>query len=158
MDKIAMIGLFTALQHMTEQGDLNGVNKVVNTVLHNLHNLPNVQAMQNVQTAQIQPSAENAAFAAQPLQPAAALGATASNASGVKSPMVGVFYASSSPDAAPFVRIGDNVQKGDVLCILEAMKLMNEIHAEKDGKIVDICVKNGDLVEYGQIMFKMEIT
>ena len=82
----------------------------------------------------------------------------ATNLEDVKSPIVGVFYASSSPEAGPFVRIGDTVKKGDVLCVLEAMKLMNEIQAEQEGKIIDICVKNGDLVEFGQTMFKLDVT
>ena len=73
----------------------------------------------------------------------------------VTSPIVGVFYNSPSPDAAPFVAIGDVIKKGDVLCIVEAMKLMNEVVAEKDGKILDICVKNGDVVEFGTVMFKV---
>lgn len=73
----------------------------------------------------------------------------------VKSPIVGVFYASSSPEAEPFVKVGSKVKKGDVLCIIEAMKLMNEITAECDGEIADICIKNGDIAEYGQPLFKM---
>jgi acetyl-CoA carboxylase biotin carboxyl carrier protein len=74
----------------------------------------------------------------------------------VKSPIVGVFYAAPAPDALPYVSIGSAVRKGDVLCIVEAMKLLNEITAECDGEIVDICVKNGDIAEYGQILFKMK--
>ena len=73
----------------------------------------------------------------------------------VKSPLVGVYYAAPSPDAETFVSIGSKVKKGDVLCIIEAMKLMNEITAEQDGEIVDICVKNGDIAEFGQVLFKM---
>lgn len=73
----------------------------------------------------------------------------------VKSPMVGVFYASPTPDAEPFVRVGKKVKKGDVLCIVEAMKIMNEITSEQDGEIVDICVKNGEVVEFSQILFKI---
>ena len=73
----------------------------------------------------------------------------------VKSPIVGVFYAASAPDAEPFVVMGSKVKKGDVLCIVEAMKLMNEITAETDGEIVDICVKNDDIVEFGQVLFKI---
>ena len=73
----------------------------------------------------------------------------------VTSPIVGVFYSAPSPDSAPFVRIGDKVRKGDVLCIIEAMKLLNEIAAETDGEIADICVKNGDIAEYGQTLFKL---
>jgi acetyl-CoA carboxylase biotin carboxyl carrier protein len=73
----------------------------------------------------------------------------------VKSPIVGVFYAAPSPDVEPFVTIGSKVKKGDVLCIVEAMKLMNEITAECDGEIVDICVKNGEITEFGQVLFKI---
>lgn len=73
----------------------------------------------------------------------------------VTAPMAGVFYAASAPDADPYVGIGSKVKKGDVLCIVEAMKLMNEIAAEIDGEIVDICVRNGDIVEFGQTMFKI---
>ena len=74
----------------------------------------------------------------------------------VKSPMVGTFYASSSPDKEPFVSVGDKVHKGQVLCIVEAMKLMNEIESEFDGEIVEICVKNEDVVEYGTPLFKIK--
>ena len=73
----------------------------------------------------------------------------------IKSPMVGVFYAAPSPDAKPFVEVGSKVKKGDVVCIVEAMKLMNEISAEFDGEVVDVCVHNGDVVEYGQTLFKL---
>ena len=73
----------------------------------------------------------------------------------VKSPLVGVYYAAPSPDAETFVSIGSKVKKGDVLCIIETMKLMNEITAEQDGEIVDICVKNGDIAEFGQVLFKL---
>lgn len=73
----------------------------------------------------------------------------------VKSPMVGVFYQAPAPGAEPFVKVGDVVKKGDVLCIIEAMKLMNEIVAENDGEIIDICVKDGQVVEYSQILFKI---
>ena len=71
----------------------------------------------------------------------------------VKCPMVGVFYAEPSPDEKPYVQVGDKVKKGDVLCIVEAMKLMNEITAEQDGEIAQICVEDGELVEYGQTLF-----
>ena len=73
----------------------------------------------------------------------------------VKSPMVGVFYSAPTPDAEPFVKVGSRVKKGDVLCIIEAMKLMNEIVAEQDGEVVDRCVENGDVVEYGQVLYKI---
>lgn len=71
----------------------------------------------------------------------------------VKAPLVGVFYESPSPDKAAFVKVGDRVAKGDVLCIIEAMKVMNEITAEKDGVVNQILVENEQLVEYGQELF-----
>ena len=71
----------------------------------------------------------------------------------VKAPMVGTFYRSSSPDAAPFVEIGQSVKVGDTLCIIEAMKLMNEIEADSAGTVKAILVENGQAVEYGQPLF-----
>ena len=73
----------------------------------------------------------------------------------VRSPMVGMFYAAPTPGAAPFVSVGDRVHKGDVLCIIEAMKLMNEITAEQDGEITEVCVENGAVVEYDQPLFRI---
>ena len=73
--------------------------------------------------------------------------------SAVTCPLVGVFYAAASPEDAPFVTVGSAVKKGDVLCIVEAMKLMNEITAEKDGVGTEICAENGQVVEYGQPLF-----
>lgn len=74
----------------------------------------------------------------------------------IKSPMVGTFYASSSPTTEPFVKVGDKVKKGQVVCIVEAMKLMNEIESEFDGEIAEICMKNEDMVEYGTPLFKIK--
>lgn len=74
----------------------------------------------------------------------------------ITSPMVGTFYAAPSPDAAPFVEVGKNIAVGDVVCIIEAMKLMNEIKAEQAGKITQICVKNGDPIEFGQVLMYVE--
>ena len=71
----------------------------------------------------------------------------------VLSPMVGTFYRASAPGAAPFVKIGDVIQKGQKLCIIEAMKLMNEIQAESDGVLLEILAEDGKLVEYGQALF-----
>ena len=73
----------------------------------------------------------------------------------IKSPMVGILYAAPSPDAEPFVKVGSKVKKGDTLCIIEAMKLMNDVVAEEDGEIVEICAENGSLVEFGQTLFKI---
>ena len=74
----------------------------------------------------------------------------------ITSPMVGTFYAKASPSASPFVKVGDRVKKGDVLCIIEAMKLMNEIESDLDGEIVEICCKEEDLIEYGTVLFKIK--
>jgi acetyl-CoA carboxylase biotin carboxyl carrier protein len=73
----------------------------------------------------------------------------------VLAPIVGTFYAAPSPDAADFVRVGDRVKVGQVLCIIEAMKLMNEIEAEVAGTVVEILVRNEDPVEYGQVLFRI---
>ena len=73
----------------------------------------------------------------------------------ITSPMVGTFYSKPSTTAEPFVKVGDKVKKGDVLCIIEAMKLMNEIESDVDGEIVEICHKDEDLVEYGSMLFKI---
>lgn len=79
---------------------------------------------------------------------------TASNTISVEAPMVGVFYAAPSPGADPFVSVGSTVHVGDTLCIIEAMKLMNEVVAEADGTIAEICVQDGDLVEFGSCIMK----
>lgn len=74
----------------------------------------------------------------------------------VKSPMVGTFYKSSSPDKEAFVKVGDKVSKGQTLCIVEAMKLMNEIESEFDGEIVEVCLENEEMVEFGTPLFKIK--
>ena len=74
----------------------------------------------------------------------------------IKSPMVGTFYRSSTPGTAAFVEVGQAVKEGDALCIIEAMKLMNEIQAEVKGTVVEVLVENGQPVEYGQRLFKVK--
>ena len=74
----------------------------------------------------------------------------------IKSPMVGTFYLKPSPTAEPYIEIGKEVKKGDVLCIIEAMKLMNEIESEYTGKVTEILVKDGEAVEYGTPLFRIE--
>ena len=74
----------------------------------------------------------------------------------IKSPMVGSFYMAPSPSAEPFVKVGDIVAVGQVVCIIEAMKLMNEIESEVSGKIAQICVEDGQSVEYGQVLMYVE--
>ena len=74
----------------------------------------------------------------------------------IKSPMVGTFYSKPSPDKEEFVKVGDKVKKGQVVCIIEAMKLMNEIESEYDGEVVEILAKDDDMVEYGQVLIKIK--
>ena len=73
----------------------------------------------------------------------------------IKAPLIGVFHRGSGPDADAFVSVGDHVKQGDVLCIIEAMKMMNEITAAKDCVIEEICALENDIVEYGQVMFRI---
>lgn len=74
----------------------------------------------------------------------------------VRSPIVGVFYTAPAENAAPYVTVGDSVVRGQTLCIIEAMKLMNEITAEEDGVISEVCVTNGQIVEYGTELFRIK--
>ncbi|PWU05973.1 MAG: acetyl-CoA carboxylase biotin carboxyl carrier protein [Verrucomicrobia bacterium] len=75
----------------------------------------------------------------------------------IKSPMVGTFYKSSSPDNPPFINVGDKVEKTTTVCILEAMKVMNEIHAEVQGTVIEVLAENGQTIEYGQPLFKVKL-
>ncbi|MBZ5661303.1 MAG: acetyl-CoA carboxylase biotin carboxyl carrier protein [Acidobacteriia bacterium] len=98
------------------------------------------------------PQAEVApAAAAPPTQPAP----VAAEEHIIKSPIVGTFYAGPSPDAGPFVRVGDRVEPGKTVCIIEAMKLMNEIEADISGEVVRVLVENGQPVEYGEPLFAL---
>ncbi|MFW8626580.1 acetyl-CoA carboxylase biotin carboxyl carrier protein [Deinococcus sp. ME38] len=113
--------------------------------------------MQAAPAPQVQDSAPaQAAPAPAPTPAEAPAEKPASKGTPVKAPIVGTFYASSSPDAAPYVKVGDTVAAGQVLCIIEAMKLMNEIEAEQGGTIREILVKNAEPVEYGQTLFIIE--
>ena len=97
-----------------------------------------------------------AAAAAVAAAPAEAAEAAAPSGHTAKSPMVGTFYRSSSPGAAPFVQIGSVVKEGDTLCIVEAMKILNEIESDKAGTVTQILCENGQAVEYGQPLFVIE--
>ena len=102
------------------------------------------------------PIAAPAAAAAPAATPAAAEADPLAGAHIVKSPIVGTFYAAPSPDAEPFVKVGDKVTTGKTLCIIEAMKLMNEIEADASGEIVKVLVESGQPVEYGQPLFAIK--
>lgn len=97
--------------------------------------------------------AESAMSAAKPAHAGAM---PAADTSLVKSPMVGTFYASPAPDQAPYVQIGQRVKEGDVLCIIEAMKLMNEIKCETSGTVIEMLVNNGQAVEFDQALFRIQ--
>lgn len=102
------------------------------------------------------PQAAPVAAAAAPVAAAAPAAAAADSANAVKSPMVGTFYRRPSPDAKPFVEVGQQVNVGDTLCIIEAMKLMNEIEAERAGVVKAILIEEGQPVEFGEPLFIIE--
>ena len=122
-----------------------------------------VQAVQSVvaaapiaQAPVVAPAAPAAAPAQAPAPAAPAASATPNEAKLMKSPMVGTFYRSASPTAAPFVKEGQAVKEGDTLCIIEAMKMMNQIQADRAGVIKKILVENGSTVEFDQPLFEFE--
>jgi acetyl-CoA carboxylase biotin carboxyl carrier protein len=153
-------------------GDIFDVKKVRRLVeLMKEHDLAEVDLRQGEQRVRIRRGAE-AFFAQTPMmaaptvaaQPAAAGGSEAKAAAApaggdyavIKSPMVGTFYASSSPDSPPFLKVGDHVGPDTVVCIIEAMKVFNEIPAEMSGKVVAVLVENGAPVEFNQPLFKID--
>ena len=101
--------------------------------------------------------AVSSATVPQPEATSAAPVDVAANIVEIRAPMVGTFYRAPSPDAEPYVRVGDPIESGTVLCIVEAMKLMYEIEAEVTGKIIEIPVENGQPVEYDQVLFRVEV-
>ena len=107
-------------------------------------------------SAMAAPVAAPAAMPAAP-EPAAQAPAAASEPKGteVTAPMVGVFYAAPAPGDEPFVRVGSKVKAGETLCIIEAMKVLNEVTAEADGEVLEICVADGDLVEFGSCLMRI---
>jgi acetyl-CoA carboxylase biotin carboxyl carrier protein len=108
-----------------------------------------VRLERNVAQEVIRPTVEVSAPAE------AAAPAVSDNIYTVKSPFVGLFYAAPTENSEPYVSLGDRVRKGQTLCIVAAMKLMNEISAEEDGEIAEICVTNGQMVEYGTELFRI---
>ncbi len=102
------------------------------------------------------PAPRAAAATASPGVESAAAAAPKSNDYTVQAPMVGTFYSAPAPGAKPFVQIGDEVKVGQVLCIIEAMKMMNQIECDRAGKITSVLVQNGDPVEFGQALFSIQ--
>jgi len=117
------------------------------------------RAVMPMAAAQAAPVAIAAPVAAAPAAPAPAPTAAAepakSNAIEVKSPMVGTFYGAPEPGAAPYVAVGQTVKQGQVLCIIEAMKIMNEIESEVSGTVVEVCGQDAHPVEFGQVLFRV---
>lgn len=103
-----------------------------------------------------QPMAQQVAVAAAPATPAPAAAPARDDKTLVKSPMVGTFYRSANPNSKPFVEVGQSVNVGDTLCIIEAMKLMNEIESDRAGVVKAILIDNGQPVEYGEPLFVIE--
>ena len=118
-------------------------------------NAPSVTAPAYVAPAFAAPAPE-AVPAAPPATAAAPAAADDADGYAVTAPMVGTFYAASSPGSPPFVQVGDHVNEGDTLCIVEAMKMMNQIEAEVSGTVKSVRVQSGDPVEYGQILFVID--
>ncbi len=108
-----------------------------------------------IQAAPAASAATAAAPAAAPAASETEAAAPASNLIDIKSPMVGTFYGAPAPDAPRYVEVGARVSPGDTLCIIEAMKLMNELESEVSGVIQEICVENADPVEFGQVLFRV---
>lgn len=124
-------------------------------VIETVQVTPAVAASPQVASAVVVASEEPKQAATEPLaeEPAAA---EPSNFIEVTAPIVGTFYEASSPEAPAYAKVGDKVKAGTVLCIIEAMKLMNEIEAESSGTIAEILVSNADPVEYGQVLFRID--
>lgn len=118
-----------------------------------------IRKEKEVVQAQVMPQVMTAAAAAPapaPAAPAEEKKEEAPKGKPITSPMVGTFYMAASPGAKPFVEVGQTVSAGQVVCIIEAMKLMNEIESEVSGKVTQICVKDGEAVEYGQVLMYVE--
>jgi acetyl-CoA carboxylase biotin carboxyl carrier protein len=119
-------------------------------------NSPHAQVVTQYAAAPAPAAAAAPAPAATPAAPAAAPAPAARDENLVTAPMVGTFYASPAPGAKSFVEVGQEVRVGQVLCIIEAMKMMNQIESERAGKVVAVLAKNGEPVEFGQPLFAIE--
>jgi acetyl-CoA carboxylase biotin carboxyl carrier protein len=158
------------LQKLIEMVDESGLDSIeisrgIGTRIR-LSKSPTVQIIAGSGSGQLAPSSAAAAIAAPAVgvpsgEADAGSEAAEDTSTGpalleVTSPMVGTFYRAPAPDAPPYAEVGDRVSKGQTVCILEAMKLMNELECEVSGTIREICVENADPVEYGQVLFRIE--
>ncbi|MFQ5641980.1 MAG: acetyl-CoA carboxylase biotin carboxyl carrier protein [bacterium] len=121
-------------------------NSFVNPAAVPMHSLPSTQPHEGANSATAERSVE------EPTK------TQSSSAVEIKAPMVGTFYRAPAPDADPYVETTQRIKKGQVLCIIEAMKLMNEIESEYDGKLLEVLVENGQPVEYNQPLFRIEVS
>ena len=137
----------THLDIVTEKGEKLSLKKKVEN--------PNITLPVGTAMAPAMPMPQMPMVSAPTAEPAAEKPAQPQGKT-IDCPMVGVFYTSPSPEADPYVKVGTKVNKGDVVCIIEAMKLMNEVTATESGTIQEVLVENGDLVEYGQPLFVIE--
>ena len=117
--------------------------------------LTGLEVKENLGVVRLERAGAPAPASPAPAAPAPAAAALSGSAE-IRSPMVGIYYAAPAEDAEPYVTPGAHIKKGDTLCIIEAMKLMNEITAEQDGTIVELCAKSGQSVEYGTPLFRIE--
>jgi len=161
MDVEKLRAILAALQG-TEVTRLDWTNGQERLTLRMGHPPAPVTALHAVPAGQPGPAALPTPPQVTPVAPAASSAAAAAAPAArddtftVNSPFVGTFYRSASPDNPPFVEVGQVVKKGQVLCIVEAMKLMNEIEAEQPGRLVDSLIQNGSPVEYGEPLFRFE--
>ena len=114
------------------------------------------QIITHMPSMQHMPAPMHHAYAPQPAAAAPAPAPAAEKLPSINSPIVGTFYTSPSPEAGPFVKVGDIINDDTVVCIIEAMKVMNEIKAEMSGTITEVCVSNGQAVEFGQPLFRIK--
>lgn len=133
-----------------EEGDLRISVRKESTTIHYAHSVPQHPPTIPIQTSPASHAAVGAEVSTAPSAPVEAEGVV------IPSPMVGTFYRSSSPEAPAFVQVGSEVEEDSVVCILEAMKVMNEIKSGVRGKVVEILVENGSPVEFGQPLFRVK--
>jgi len=139
--------------------DLRKLKTLIDLVSEsNVSELEITEADGKVRIVKAEPATATAAPALQPVAapPPAAAAAPVELGHTVKSPMVGTFYRSPSPDAKAFVEVGQTIQEGEPICIIEAMKIMNEIEADKSGTVTRVLCENGQAVEFGQPLFVIE--
>ena len=156
LDEIKQLIEFIKGHELTEfELEQDGVKiRIKSGANHHMVTVPQMPAQMPMMAAPVMPAPASPASAALPASPATA--DDGGELCIVKSPIVGTFYRSAEPGAKPFVSVGDTVKKGQVLCIIEAMKLMNEIDSEYDGEVTSVYIENGQAVQYGERLFAIK--